>query len=366
MLELDAELVAALEQNHEPGYRATAFYGAERTIESVPLTYDGSLSFVGDAQVQGRGSVYLADSGESMVPVSKTDPLAPFGQELVIERTVTVGEKTWGIPMGRFRITELPSTREFFARFPSQRSAGWVAELTLQDRFESVIANDFITTEGPQPGNSVWDEIQRLSSPYPIFRSLPDTSIPAGVTYRSRIDAIEVLMAAIGGVPHMMRNGTLTARPADAWLLQTEPVAVVRGVIDMNDSWSMELFNQVQVKSSVGGNELVAFAQILDDSNPLSVNRPIGGRTYRYSSPLLDTQDKVDEAAATVLARVSTRQSKTVNVKCLPRPDLELGDFIEAVDEVSGLTVTGEVSSMRFQMDPTADMTLELIAAETR
>jgi hypothetical protein len=121
----------------------------------------------------------------------------------------------------------------------------------------------------------------------------------------------------------------------------------------------------VQLKSSIGSNDLVSFKQILDESNPLAVTRPIGGRTYRDTIPL-ETQAELDAAAATVLTRVSTRQAKKVHVTCLPRPDLDLGDFGMVKDPISGREVVGEVSSMGFSLDPTAPMTLELVAAETR
>lgn len=375
MLVLDDDVREALEQSHIGGWRASAFYGATMTIPEVPLDREGSLSYSGDQQIQAKGSVGLARDYASMVPKSRTDPLAPFGQELLIERTVTLGSRTWGIPMGRFRITEVPSSKEYFRRHPNMDPSnpnnspalvvGWAVKLTLADRFESIIADDFLVTEGPLPGNTVWAELQRLSKG-PIQASLPDASIPAGVVYQSRIDAIQKLMAAIGGVPHLTRQGVLTARLADPWLTATVPVFTVRGTIDMDDSWSMDLYNQVQVKSSSGGNELSAFRRITDPTNPLSVDRPIGGRTYKFSSPLLDTQAKVNAAADTVLKRVSGRQSRMVKVTCLPRPDIELGDFGLVVDDVSGREVLGEVASMNFSLNPTAPMTLDMIAAETR
>lgn len=366
VLALEPDLFEALNEGHEPGWRASAVYGARTTIEDVPADWtSGSLSFNGDAKIQGQGSIYLAKDGESLVPKGKTDPLAPFGQEIVLERTVTVGPKVWSIPMGRFRITDIPSAREYFRRYPSQLGVvGWSAELKLSDRFEQIDADDFLKAEGPVAGNSVWDEIRRLS-PIPIVQSLTDRAVPAGVTYRSRLDAITELLDSIGGVPHMTRQGALTARVKDAWLTATEPVFEINGVIDMDDSMSNNFYNQVQVKSSIGGNDLVAFRQILDESNPLAVTRPIGGRTYRYSSPLLDTQAKVDEAAATVLARVSTRQSKTTKVTCLPQPHIELGDFGQVTDPASGRVVKGEVTAMRYSFDPTSSMTIELIASDT-
>lgn len=363
---LDPALRAALEEGHQPGWHASAVYGSTTTIQDVPADWtSGQLVFNADAKIQGTGSLYLAKDGESLIPKQKTDPLAPFGQEIVLERTVTTGQKTWSIPMGRFRITELPSAKAFFRRYPSQLGVvGWVAELKLSDRFEQIDADDFLKAEGPVPGNSVWDEIRRLS-PIPIVQSLSDRSVPAGVAYRSRIDAISDLMDSIGGVPHLNRQGALTARQKDAWLTATAPVFTINGVIEIDDSMSNDLFNQVQVTSSIGGNDLVAFRQITDPTNPLAVTRPIGGRTYKMSSPLLDTQQKVNAAADTLLASVSTRQAKTVTVTCLPMPHIDLGDYGEVFDPATGRRVRGEVKQMRFDLDPTREMTIELIASET-
>lgn len=366
VVELDPELIAALGESHEPGWRASAVYGAVTTIADLPADWTtGDLTFNADAKIQGTGSVYLSKDGESYVPRAKTDPLAPFGQEIVLERTVTVGQKVWPIPMGRFRIVEVPSAKDYFRLYPSQLGVvGWSAELKVSDRFEQIEADDFLKDEGPVPGNSVWDEIRRLS-PIPIVQSLTDRSVPAGVAYKSRFDAISELMDSIGGEPHMTRQGALTARLKDAWLKATTPVFKITGVIDMDDSMSNNFFNQVQVTSSIGGNDLVAFRQITDPTNPLSVTRPIGGRTYKMSSPLLDTQAKVNAAADTLLASVSSRQSKTTTIECLPQPHIELGDYGQVTDPASGRVVRGEVKRMRFSLDPTKPMTLELIASET-
>jgi hypothetical protein len=366
MLTLDPAVVAALGQSRTARYEVTAFYGSEITVPLVPITEDGQLSFNGDAQVQATGSLYLArDGGASLVPKSKTDPLATYGQEVAISYVFPVAGKDRFIPMGRFRIAEVPSAKEYFRKFPSQTLVvGWACQLDIKDRFEAIIADDFLQAESPVPGNSTWDEFQRLS-PFPIVKSLPDQPLPAGIVYNSRMGALETLATNLGGVPHMTRQGAVTVRPKDAWLTETDPAFTIDGVIDMDDSMSNKLYNQVVVRSSTGDNSIVSVRRITDESNPMAVSRA-GGRTYTWSSPLIDTQAAADAAADTILARVATRQSKTVTVTCLPRPDVEVGDYGLVKDTVSDREVYGEVQSMRFSLNPTAPMTLELIVAETR
>lgn len=366
MLTLDEDARAALEQSHTAGYSVQAFYGADLTVEDVPVTGDGSITFDASGQIQANGSVFLArDGGDSLVPQSKTDPLAPYGQELAIARTVTYGAQTWSIPLGRFRIARVPKASEYFRRFPSMLvRVGWSAQLDLVDRFDIIEADDFLATTGPKAGNTTWQEVQRLS-PIPIIQSLPDRPLPSGLVYQSKGDAIAQLIGNLGGVPYLTREGALTAHVRDNWLTATDPVFTINGTIDMQDGMSNQLYNSVVV-TCPGDATILGFAEITDESNPLAVTRPIGRRTYRHSSPLVDTQAKADTAAQTILARVSTQQSRVVTVTCLPRPDIELGDFGLAKDTLTGKEILGEVSKMTFQMDPTAAMSMDMIVAETR
>jgi len=365
VLPVGEDVRAVLEESHGPdSYTVSAFYGPDLTVAEVPITADGEIVFDGDAVVQGKATLYLAKDSESLVPRSQTDPLAPFGQEVSITRNVVNGGGVVGsIPMGRFRITKVPDMKEYFARYPTQlEMVGWTAQLEVKDRFEAVDADDFIQATGPEPGNTVWEEIQRLS-PFPVVRSLPDKTVPAGTSYSSRIGALQVLATVLGGKLHMTRQGAITVRPANPWMTETEPQFVVNGTIRIDRGMSNDLRNQVQITSNVGGNELVAVARITDESNPLAVTR-MGGRTYRDSLPL-DTQAALDAAALTTLQRVSTRQAERVRFTALPRPDLEVGDFGRVNDLDTGGWVLGEIASMRFPLDPTAPMTGEIVAAET-
>lgn len=374
MLDLSSDVLAALEESHTPGWEVQSFYGSDLTCPAVPVHTDGSLSFDADGQIKARGSLFLTRDGASMVPKSMTDPLASFGQEVTITRTISQsGELIASIPMGRFRITKLPDTKEYFRRFPSRDPGnpdndmrlvvGWSAQIDFQDRFEPIIADDFMVADAPPTGATCYSELRRIS-PFPIIETLPDKPVPAGITYSSRIAAIKLLINTLGGEPGFTRQGALTARPLNSWMTATETMFEINGTVSMDDSMSNEIRNQVALKSSVGGNDLVAYASITDMSDPRAVGR-MGGRTYRDTLPL-DTQAALDAAAWTTLERVSTRLAKTVRFTCLPRPELDLGDFGVVRDPQSGREVVGEISKLSFSMDPTALMSGELVAAETR
>lgn len=370
MLAYDNDHARVCEDTHTVEYRASAFYDGQVTELSVPITSDGSLTFNGDQDVQGHGSVFITKDAGSLVPKSRGDALAPYGQELRIDRVDRTGPKEWVTPMGQFPIQKLPSMREKFKAYPNgAQIVGWSAQVDLQDRFSKIIPDDFLYPDGPRPGRTTWQEIQRLS-PIPIVVNtlLPDRPVPSSLTAYpdSRMDALTTLFSNLGAYPHMTRLGSLTGRPKDVWLTATSPVFSIRGVVDMDDSLSNDLFNAVRVTSSAGSNDLFAVREIGDPGNPLRVSGPFGRRVYTHSSPLYETQGQLEAAADTILARVSTRQSKTVKVTALPRPWLELGDFIEAVDTTSGRRVLGEITTISASLNPTAAWVYELITSETR
>lgn len=380
-LSVSDDAVAAMEQSHNPEWVVTAFYGADQTVPSakypgvdrVPVTTDGRVTFDADAQTQANGDLSLAyDADADLVPQSKTDPLAPYGQEVSIVRRVTYAGTTWDIPLGRYRIEEVPDAATVLRQYPvgvraqQQQVQGWSAKLNITDLFDLIQADDFLAVKSPK-STSTWDEIQSLS-PLPIVRSLPDVTIPSGITYRGRADAITQLMGNLGGEPHLTRQGALTARRQNNWLLATEPVAVVKGTVEVSGGMSNNLKNVVYVTNPSDAT-ILGHWEISDPTDPLNVNGPLRRRTAEISDPLMDTQAKADKAAETAGKRLSTQQSRVVKVTCLPRPDLELGDFIQ-VNEYSGDQIAavwlGEVRHMEFSMDPLAPMTIELTVAEKR
>jgi hypothetical protein len=359
VLAVDDIVSDALKTHQVGGVRATAFYGGAVTVPVLHVA-SGSVGFKADGEVQGSGSCTIVGQGPtSLVPRIKTDPLAVYGQELSIRRTILIGGTEYELPLGRFRITEVTGSSEHFR---DGHVTDWSVDLRLDDRFEQIKADDFLAVEAPQPGADTWDEIRRLS-PIPVQESLPAASVPAGTVYDSRLEALTILCDRMGGLPHLTREGVLTARLKDAWLTASTPVFDIQGVIDWHDGMKNDFYNQVQAKSS-SQNELVAYRQITDPANPLAVSRA-GGRTYRYSAPTLDSQAAVNAAAETVLRRVSTKRSRPVTVTAGPEALLlELGDYGKVTDTRTGRWAVGEVFSLDVDLDPTSGVGVQLIVAE--
>jgi len=326
---------------------------------AVTVKDSGSITFRAEGEVQASGSITAIGVGNSLVPKSKTDPLAPYGQELALFRTVRVRTSSWNIPLGVYRITSAGDESE---RYRSNTVLGWSVEVGFSDRFKQIRDDDFLSVDAPVAGNSVWDEVRRLS-PVAVQQTMGDATVPAATTYDSRLGAITTLLALLGGAPHLTREGVLTARPRDAWLTATVPVFDINGTISWSSELTDEFYNQVQVTSSSNKN-VVAYASISNDGNPLSVGRA-GGRTYKHSAPIYETVAAAQAAANTILARVSSRRSRLVSVECTPEALLlELGDFGWMRDPVQKRAVLGEVSAIDIPMDPTRPIKVQMIVAE--
>jgi hypothetical protein len=366
MLPLDNDLAELLLRSHEVEYRATAFYAGQVKESVIPLVpSQGSLRWDGNAQVQCTGSVFLARDAESLVPKSKADPLAPYGQEIRVDRVDKKGSLEWVTPLGQLRITAVTGMQERFKRYPTQRQmVGWSAQLDLADRFDRVIPDEFLQAQAPQ-SPTVWGEIQRLS-PLPIAANLPDADVPSSLTAYpdSRMEAITQLFALLGAYPHLTRYGVLTGRLKDVWMTANMPVFEVQGVIDIDQSMTNNVSNSVKLSASGGSNDMFAISEITDPGDPLNVNGPMGRRVVRQSTPLLNTYYELKQAADRMLARVSMRLSQTVKLTCLPQPHLELGDYIRVTDPVSGVMVNGEVSEISMPLTPTSSWEYTLLVAE--
>lgn len=360
MLTFPVEVKNALKSSAQVGgVKGVARYQG-RSID-VLVKESGSIQFRAEGEVQSSGSVTAIGVGSSLVPKSKTDPLATFGQELALWRTVRVRTSEWAIPLGVFRIT---SAGDGFERYRSDQVMDWSVEVSVSDRFKQIRDDDFLSVDAPIAGKTVWSEIRRLS-PIPVQQTMGDASVPAATTYETRLGAITTLLALLEAAPHLTREGVLTARPRDAWLTSTVPVFDIEGTISWSDEMTDEFYNQVQVTSS-SNKAIVAYARISDNSNPLSVGRA-GGRTYKHSSPIYETVAAAQSAANTILARVSSRRSRLVDVECTPEALLlELGDFGWMRDPSQQRAVLGEVSGITIPMSPTAPIRVQMIVAEER
>lgn len=363
MLTVDPVLQALLRSSQAGITRGIASYQGATTL--VQLEQSGSLTMSSSAQVQASTTVIACGVGNSLVPHAMTDPLGTYGQEMQLVRDVSASGQVWSIPLGVFRITDADKASERMDRTGSV-VLDWSVEVTLQDRFEQINANDFLQADGPVAGNTAWVELQRMS-PIPVQRSnLADQPVPANTVYDSRSGAITTLAGILGGEPALTRSGALTVRLASPWLTLDASDAVfdISGTISWSDGMHNDFYNQVVAPPS-SDPAIYAYSALLDDSDPRSVNRA-GGRTYTLSSGIYTTKQAAQAGCDTALARLLTQRSRDVTVECTPEALLlDLGDFGWMRDPVNGRAVLGEVTGITVPIDATQTVQVQMTAAVT-
>jgi len=417
------EVWAAL-RDHQAGRRVglATYQGG---FVDLDVDTPGSVSFQASGEIQCDASILVKGYGDSLVPKSKTDFLAPYGQEVTLLHELVVRGQVTQIPLGVFRVTgnsnavedvrvvggstlaestsdlvsagdglwEIPGTAtevttglyavpsgyteavtglyEFVSSLETVAGSsqkvvlGWSVDVELKDRFRLLQRAKLVTPKSPVVGNSMYEEIRRLAlMPVQLNPAIPDVAVPAGMVYESgRLDAIRALAELAGAAPHLTRQGVLTLRVLDAWAEPVlTPVFDIEGTITWQDGQSDEFVNYVRAAST--DDEFVAFAFISDDSDPLSVNRA-GLSTFEHKSPLYTTHATTAAGAATVLQRLRSRRSREVQVTCTPEALLlELGDVGWVRDPVQDRAVLGEVTALEFPNDVTEPVGVTLIVAE--
>ncbi len=372
----DDTMLASLNGSHSARYALDVFYDDVPIILDLPVTAEGSWSADGAGQVQTNGSIFIRTdqptldrSGRTFAPDDLTDALAPAGQEVVIKRIISIGSTEYpAVVMARLRITGVPTIDEtrIKRRRPGQTDviATTSLELELQDQFERLAADSFTEPTSPLAAGTVWSEIRRIC-PLPVQVALADADIKAGYVYPdSRLDAITELLRTVGGVPHLTREGTLTARLADPMSVPYVAIDLDGTIQDQSNSLSNDFHNHVVVTgSSSGSRQLVGEAKVIGGT--LSVYGPFGNRVRRESAQNAATQSALDAIAAAYLAEELASQVKVVKVTGLPRLDIELGDVVKVTDPRSGRTETGQVSGYGYSLNPTDLMTLEVSVPQT-
>lgn len=424
MLSVPDNVRALLGSHHKARTYGVALYeGASVELDIAP---EGSVTFDGDGEVQATADIHVFGVGESLVPRLKTDVLAPYGQEVALYRDVldSNDEPVYTIPLGVFRITGNSGARETVrvygpvaSRLPAAGldevapglystatltetapgsglylvgdlpSAGaglystgaasggftvtdlrsvvldWEVDVQLADRFRMLERASWFRRKSPVPGNSMYDEIRRLSL-FPVEESLPDAVVPGNMTYEDRFETIRALAGLADAVPTLTRQGALTLRRKDPVGDGVAGVFEIEGVVQWDEEQSDDFVNFVWAYSD--NREFNGYAQITDESNPLSVARA-GMSVREHSSPLYTSNGAAQAGAQKVLDRLQ-RRSRVVTVECLPDAFLlELGDVGTVRQVTDGVTVAevfGEVVGLRFPLDPTGTVQVDILTPE--
>lgn len=220
-------------------------------------------------------------------------------------------------------------------------------DLTVEpdrDRFEA--------PESPGMGATVISEVKRLLNPYfPVVvdPGVSDVGVSRQLVFdRERLEAVQDLLGRVSARYRMGGDGECHLYPRAA-----QPVWRVgpsEGLVRVQRKQSFDgLYNRwvVEGKEEGSGNPVRAAVSI--DSGPLKYGGPHGRVPTFYSSEMITT------TAAAVLYAIELRDkflaslALELSVECVPRPELQAGDRIEAGCPFAGRIawIPGEITSIK-------------------
>lgn len=349
----------------------SAQYGGAVTVPSLPIVggryrqeFDGqrvrtTVSLTVQATTDGPD----ACEGD-LVPAALTDPLAPFGQQVVLRSDVGYGALvSEGVPLGTFRVEPVKATGGWRAVDKADRRiwlpAGGTLEFDAVDLWQQVVDSEFTGPVQPLTGGTIRSEVSRVVSG--LVRvdtgSLPTTAVSGKSTvYQdSRAEAVEMLADLAGLVPMMGRDGLLTfvspTGGANVWDVQVATDLGSPADLSLDPSGIVNVV--VATGETATDDTATVRAAAYLSQGPLAWNGPLGPRRLSYSSPLLTTYASAKSAAETVLARRRAAQEVTFTVVAAFNPALDVLDKVTVTIRPGGakpLAVTATVTGIDFDL----------------
>lgn len=281
------------------------------------------------------------------VPRQESDPLANFGQRVMVSSLMEVEGRVEVVPFGSYLITEWEET-------------GDGVSVTAVDLMRLVEDNPLAWPSSPPAGATLSSELKRLAGSVQTGGGLAvafegrDRPVSRNLQYgTSRSEAIRDLCES---------NGLLYAVKADGCLHvwdepdSARPVVVYSArdlLVDAARKSQDRVANQVIVAGSPQGDDAVQWTATRQNFSGEYAPNLYGLVTSRHEFNAAASQESVEKAAQTYLRNaMNTRSVRSLGVAFDPR--IELGDDISAWiehDDGSRETVTGRVVAVSAVLD---------------
>ncbi len=341
-----AAFADAIATSHQLASQATLLEGGEPTA-TIPII-SGNVTLDQRAAVRGRCDITLVDDGTlGLVPTSPASALAPYGNEVRLERGVTYPDGTAElISVGIYRLEDVDV---------DDGPDGLTVRITGLDRAARVIDARFEEPYNVSAGENYATAIEDVISVAAAFTTnfAPTThTTPALVAQEGddRWAFAQRMAASIAMRLYFDGDGTLTLAPD----VLAGPVATLAegdgGVLlGASRNWKREgAFNRVIATGENTSNDTAPVRGVATDDNPLSPTYyygPFGKVPRFYSSPLLTTDSQAASAAQAMLDR-ELGTTESVSFGSLVLPHLEPGDTVRVTRERSGIDEDHVIDSL--------------------
>jgi Domain of unknown function (DUF5047) len=300
--------LATITGPHEVVVKATLLHNGDE-IE-LPTVVDGSVTLDANAATRGRCDLSIADDGTlGWVPTDSTSPLAPYGQEIRIERGVRYvdGEEEL-YPLGVFRIEDSgvnDTGSEFAIAISGLDRSARVIDAKFEEPYQIAAGTNYATAI-LSTIQAVWPDV-----PHNLATTSRTTPVLIAEEGSDRWDFCQRMAAAIGMELFFDGNGVLTMQPV-AQFVTGEPVwEIAEGengvLVYASRQWTRQgSFNRAIVTGENIGRTDTPARGIATDDNPNSPTYylgPFGRVPDFFHSEFITTNEQAADVAAARLAR---------------------------------------------------------------
>lgn len=290
-----------------------------------------------------------------MYPLSTTDLLAPFGNEIRAFCGVRLGDGdttyTWPVFRGRIRQVR-------------QYSSGSVS-VTCTDRASDAVDNQFVTPQNSQPANSIFVEFQRL-----IIDAVPDATFGVSDTFDSPVQqltweldrgaALDEMARSVGALWYCLADGSFVMRRYPWTQAQAPVITLTTGTGGTINSWEAlrdrnNIYNVVTVTGERLNGQPPVYGTAADE-DPLSPTYINGGFGVRSLLDRLQTPSTPGGAMGAARERLaaSIAPVEAFQLRCSADASLELGDAL--LLDVDSRQVLQVVSALSVPLTTEGDM----------
>lgn len=340
------KFLLVLRSSHQAVFRArvcsTFQTGNDPVGTEIPII-SGDVTSSASAQI--RSTLQLTTS--QAWPQNAGDLLAPYGNEIFVERGIDFGDGAveW-VGLGYYRIGN-----------PEQdQTPNGPVTLNAEDRMAGIIDARFLTPRQFPSSASRGQVVQTLlTEVYPgAVIDWDDTVLRDGalgrtiVADRDRYQTLHDLVTSLGKLGHFDHRGIFVVRSAKTvtgspdWTVDAGAGGVM---VKMSRAITREgIYNVVVASGEATDTDPPSWAAVADLSatSPTKYGGPFGPVPRFYTSPFITTTQQARDAAS-VLLRKSLGLPYQVGLDAVPNPALEPDDVIRVRYPSGPLSLRSEV-----------------------
>jgi hypothetical protein len=359
---VSAKFLTTLQGSHLAVFRArvcTTFQTGTNPTGTEITIVDGDVTASSTAQIRSTLSLVTSQAW----PLTDSDLLAPYGNELYVERGISYGnaQREW-VGLGYFRINtpeqdDVPDGLVTIAG--TDRMAGIVDARFLAPRqFASTLTNGQLVTtlitEVYPSATISWDDTAVRD----------DTIDRTIITEDDRAGTLTDLITSLGKIGYWRYDGVFriqtppTVTGAPSWTVAAGQSGVL---VQMSRSLTRErVYNAIVATGEAGDTTAPArgVAYNLDPTSPTYYNGAFGPVPLFFSSPFLTT-DAQAVLAATTLLRKQLGLPYQVDLTSIANPALEPYDVIKV-----RYPITARNRSLRDETHVIDEVTIPLVPTQ--